>query len=394
MTIAIKPDFRRALAIVAAMALSPGVAAAATLKHEAPIPAPTLALMSARNTSASAPILMRAFKKEGELEVWKQARNGRYVHLKTFPICRWSGQLGPKSKLGDRQTPEGFYAITPRQLNPNSSYHLSFDTGFPNAYDRAQGASGAYLMVHGNCSSAGCFAMTDKGIEEIYALAREAFRGGQQAFQFQSYPFRMTAQNMARHRTDPNIGFWRQLKEGYDRFEATAEEPIVGVAGARYAFRSAKPEKEALVAARRAEEEARIAALVADGIASVRTTYADGGQHPSFRTLARAGAPALGTVSRPETLLLAGREIVVTPARKKPVQVAETTASIPAAAPRHSVAFTFGGIPSAGPEPSVFSPMPLSDAPAQLTAAVRPTLPGSKMLVSNLAGAGQTSARP
>ena len=106
--------------------------------------------MAARNTSPSAPILMRAFKKESELEVWKQTKGGRYVHLKTYPICRWSGALGPKSKIGDRQTPEGFYAITPRQMNPNSSFHLSFDTGFPNAFDRAKGASGAYLMVHGN----------------------------------------------------------------------------------------------------------------------------------------------------------------------------------------------------------------------------------------------------
>jgi hypothetical protein len=280
-------------------------------------------------------------------------------------------------------------------MNPNSSYHLSFDTGFPNAYDRAQGASGAYLMVHGNCSSAGCFAMTDKGIEEIYALAREAFRGGQQAFQFQSYPFRMTAQNMAPHRSDPNIGFWRQLKEGYDRFEATGEEPIVGVAGARYVFRSAKPEKEALVTARRAEEEARIAALVAEGVAAVWTTYADGGQHPSFRTIARAASPALGTVSRPETLALAGREVVITPARtKKPTQVADTTASVAAAPPRLSLAFTYGGIPATEPEPSVFSPMPLSESPAPLIAA-RPTPPASNRLASNFsAQMGEASARP
>jgi murein L,D-transpeptidase YafK len=375
------------LALLAAFAIGCGASAAAAQKHEAPIPGSTLSLMAARHTSASAPVLMRAFKKESELEVWKRAASGRYVHLKTYPICRWSGGLGPKSKIGDRQTPEGFYSITPRQMNPNSSYHLSFDTGFPNAYDRAQGASGAYLMVHGNCSSAGCFAMTDKQIEEIYALAREAFRGGQQAFQFQSYPFRMTAENMARHRSDPNIAFWRQLKEGYDRFEATHEEPIVGVAGARYVFRSANPAREALVAARRAEEDARVAALVADGIAAVRTTYADGGQHPSFRALARASSPSLGTVSRPEALLVAGREIVIMPARKKPVQVAAA-----AAQPRLSLAFTFGGIPATEPEPSVFSPMPLSEAPAQLVTA-RPVLP-PRMLAANLAEAGEPRARP
>src|SRR3954447_3565604 len=159
-------------------------------KHEAPTPAATLVLMRAKDTTPAAPILIRAYKKEAELEVWKKARSGRYVLIKTFPICRWSGQLGPKRTQGDRQTPEGFYAVTPTQMNPNSAYYLSFNIGYPNAYDRAHGGSGAFLMVHGTCSSAGCYAMTDQQIAEIYALAREAFAGGQQAFQFQAYPFR------------------------------------------------------------------------------------------------------------------------------------------------------------------------------------------------------------
>jgi murein L,D-transpeptidase YafK len=324
----------RAAAIAGALVLGVEAAAASWSKESAPIPDATLALITARGATPSSPILIRAFKKEAELEVWKKARDGRFVHLKTFPICRWSGQLGPKRKQGDRQTPEGFYAIAPRQMNPNSAYHLSFDTGFPNAYDRANGASGAYLMVHGTCSSAGCYAMTDKQIEEIYALAREAFAGGQQAFQFQAYPFRMTAQNMARHRSDPNIGFWRQLKEGSDRFEATGEELAVGVAGARYAFAPSKdPAKEARAKARLAEEEGRIASLIADGAAAVRTTYSDGGQHPSFRALALAGAPTLGEVSRPEALAFAGREIVITPARpKRPTQVAEAKPAVAQAA--------------------------------------------------------------
>jgi murein L,D-transpeptidase YafK len=288
-------------------------------KADAPIPAATLSLMSARGTNAAAPIVMRAYKKEAEIEVWKRATNGRYVHLKTFPICRWSGQLGPKRRQGDRQTPEGFYAIAPRQMNPNSAYYLSFDTGFPNAYDKAHGYSGSALMVHGTCSSAGCFAMTDKQVGEIYAIAREAFAGGQQAFQFQAYPFRMTAQNMARYRTDPNIEFWRQLKEGSDRFEATGEEPVVGVVNGRYAFAPSKdPAREALAVAHLAEENARVAALVADGVAALRTSYSDGGQHPTFAAMARAGAN-LGDVSRPEALLLAGREVTVIPARRKPV---------------------------------------------------------------------------
>ena len=111
--------------------------------------------------------------------MWKKNRDGQYELLKTYPICRWSGDLGPKKKEGDRQAPEGFYTITPGQMNPASNYYLAFNTGFPNAYDRAWGYTGSELMVHGDCSSRGCYAMTDEQIQEIYALARESFFGGQ-----------------------------------------------------------------------------------------------------------------------------------------------------------------------------------------------------------------------
>jgi murein L,D-transpeptidase YafK len=301
-------------------------------KDSAPIPAPTLAAMRAKDTGPSSPILMRVFKKEAELEVWKKTSGGRFVLLKTFPICRWSGQLGPKTKEGDRQAPEGFYAVTPAHMNPNSAYHLSFDTGFPNAYDRARGATGSALMVHGTCSSRGCYAMTNDAIEEIFALAREAFAGGQQAFQFQAFPFRMTAENMVKHRTDAHIAFWKQLKEGSDRFEATGEPPVVTVAAGRYAFKGSGDEaKEAKVAARRAEEDARTAMLLAGGPAAVRTTYADGGQHRTFVSLARMGVP-LGDISRPEALAFAGREIVVIPARPTPPTQVAVAAPAPAPA--------------------------------------------------------------
>ncbi|GEO12500.1 L,D-transpeptidase family protein [Microvirga aerophila] len=301
--------------MAAALMVQAGQAASGYPKHEAPIPAATVALMRGKNTSPAEPMLIRVFKKEAELEVWKRSASGRYVRLKTFPICRWSGQLGPKRKEGDRQTPEGFYAITASQMNPNSKHYLSFDTGFPNAYDRAQGATGSALMVHGTCSSAGCYAMTDAGIAEIYALVREAFRGGQKAVQLQAYPFRMTAENLVRHRLDPNIAFWRQLKEGSDRFEATGEELVVGVSAGRYAFRPARSqETETEVLAYRAMEDDHMVVLLEEGRAAVRTTYADGGQHPSFTALWRRGV-SLGEVSRPEALAYAGLERVITPAR-------------------------------------------------------------------------------
>ena len=296
--------------------LAPARGGAEPAKALAPIPAATLAIMRAKGTSPSAPLVLRSYKKESEIEVWKLSGSGRYVYIKTFPICRWSGQLGPKTHSGDRQTPEGFYPVGPRQMNPNSHYYLSFDTGFPNAYDRAHGATGSAVMVHGTCSSMGCFAMTDKQVGELYAIARDALRGGQPAFQLQAYPFHMSAKNMALYRNDANIAFWRQLKEGSDRFEATGEILETSVVGGRYAFApSHDSAKEQAARAYHTEEEARITALVKDGSAAVRTTYSDGGQNAIFAALLKKGVN-LGDVSRPEALAFAGIDVTLVPARR------------------------------------------------------------------------------
>src|SRR5438876_854576 len=125
---------------------------------------PHFAAISEKDMDLQSPILVRLFKQEAELEVWKQDRSGRFTLLKTYPICRWSGDLGPKVREGDRQAPEGFYAISPGQMNPQSAYYLSFNTGYPNAFDKALGRTGSQLMVHGDCSSRGCYAMTDEQI--------------------------------------------------------------------------------------------------------------------------------------------------------------------------------------------------------------------------------------
>jgi murein L,D-transpeptidase YafK len=183
-----------------------------------------LAKIEEKNMAPESAILMRIFKEESELEIWKEDRTGRFALLRTYPICRWSGELGPKIMAGDRQAPEGFYTITPGLMNPNSNNYLAINTGFPNAYDRANGRTGAFLMIHGGCSSAGCYAMTDEQIAEIYALAREAFSGGQKSFQIQAYPFRMTPLNMAGHRNSPHIAFWKMLQQGYDHFEVARYE--------------------------------------------------------------------------------------------------------------------------------------------------------------------------
>lgn len=210
-------------------------------KAEKRLPPALVQSMRAKGMSTTAPIMVRIFKEEATLEVWKQKDNGRYDLATSYDICKWSGKLGPKFTEGDRQAPEGFYTVRPHQMNPQSSYHLSFNIGFPNAYDRAHGRTGQHLMVHGACSSAGCYSMTDEQVEQIYAFARDAFKGGQTDFQIQAFPFRMTAANMARYQDDPNYEFWTMLKEGYDHFEITKVPPKVDVCGKRYVFNQIAP---------------------------------------------------------------------------------------------------------------------------------------------------------
>jgi murein L,D-transpeptidase YafK len=200
-----------------------------------------LALLQKKNMPKDSPILVRVFKEESEVDVWKQDTTGLYQLLKVYPICRWSGELGPKKAEGDRQAPEGFYSITPGLMNPNSNYYLAINMGFPNAFDKANGYTGGFLMIHGDCSSRGCYAMTDEQIGEIYSLARESFLGGQKQFQIQAYPFRMTPANLARHRTNPNMAFWKMLKEGNDHFEVTHMEPKVDVCDRHYVFDAQQP---------------------------------------------------------------------------------------------------------------------------------------------------------
>jgi len=207
-----------------------------TVKAEKQLSAKRVAELQKKGMTRTSPIIARIFKEEGKLEIWKQKTNGRYDIVASYNICKMSGKLGPKFIEGDRQAPEGFYTVRPSQMNPNSSYHLAFNIGYPNAYDRANGRTGSNLMVHGACSSSGCFAVTDREIEEIYAFGRDAFRGGQTEFQVQSFPFRMTAANMARYRNDPNFEFWKMLKEGYDQFELTKVPPKVDVCEKRYVF--------------------------------------------------------------------------------------------------------------------------------------------------------------
>ena len=354
-----------------------------------PIPEATLASMSAKGTTKNNPVLIRAYKKEAELEIWKQGADGRYVFLKSFPMCRWSGQLGPKVREGDRQVPEGFYTVTPGSMNPNSAYYLSFNVGYPNAYDRAWGHTGGSIMVHGICSSAGCFSMTDGQIEEIYAIMREAFAGGQHAVQMQSFPFRMTAENMAKARLDPNIAFWRELKKGADAFEVTKMQTPVGVCNKHYVFAKAKNgagfdaesacppldlDSEVLraVADKEARDEGEVKKLVAEGVKPIRIVYQDGGQNPAF-------AHRFAEVSRPDAIAAAPTEFVLddTPkAKPAAVQIAAARKAVgdglekPEPVVAVAAAAIPAKLPAKGAKPSLTASAKLATKPGDVTGTV------------------------
>ncbi|MBL0372913.1 murein L,D-transpeptidase [Rhizobium sp. KVB221] len=269
-------------------------------------------------------VLVRIFKEESELEVWKKKASGQYALFKTYPICRWSGKLGPKKKNGDRQAPEGFYQVSTGMLNPKSQYYLSFNLGYPNRLEDALGYSGEALMVHGACSSSGCYAMSDQGVSEIYALANKALRSGQQQFQVQAYPFRMSTANMSRHTGDPNMAFWRDLKVGYDSFGRTKQELKISTCGGRYVVNKNFPSGEPTdpLAACPADINQTDSSLLTasttqehktpEVVTSYASAYADGGMHSSFRQqLKDLGAKRMAArvstikypISRPEAAL-------------------------------------------------------------------------------------------
>lgn len=264
-------------------------------------------------------VLVRIFKEESELEVWKRKASGEYALFKTYPICRWSGKLGPKKRIGDRQAPEGFYQVNMGLLNPKSQYYLSFNLGYPNRLESALGYTGEALMVHGACSSSGCYAMTDQQMAELYPVILKAMKSGQRSLQVQAYPFRMTSANMAQHAGDPNMRFWQNLKQGYDAFNRTKRDVAVSVCEGRYQFNRnfAEDPQNPLGACPIAPGQDTVADASAtrDVVLESRITehsYVDGGMHPSFRAqLKRYGAKSFAAktstkkypISRPEAAL-------------------------------------------------------------------------------------------
>lgn len=193
--------------------------------------------LAAKGVKRGDPVFIRIFKSELRLELWMK-QGERFVLFDSYPICFFSGRLGPKLKEGDRQSPEGFYTVSKSQLNPNSRWHRSFNLGFPNAYDSHHGRTGSFLMVHGGCASVGCYAMTDGVVGELWALINAAFDAGQARFAVHVFPFRLTEERLAAYATHPWAGFWRELKPGYDLFEAERRPPGVSLCKGRYTVRS------------------------------------------------------------------------------------------------------------------------------------------------------------
>lgn len=192
--------------------------------------------LSALDLEYGAPIFIRIFKDPGVLEVWVESKNGKYVHFKDYDICYFSGNLGPKLREGDNQSPEGFYFVNAGRLNPWSSYHLAFNLGYPNRYDRFHGRTGSALMVHGNCVSVGCYAMTDDYVDEIYALGAAALKSGQPFFRVHSFPFKLDDKTLSKHKNSQWYPFWLNLKTGYDYFNEHQQPPNVEVINGKYVF--------------------------------------------------------------------------------------------------------------------------------------------------------------
>ncbi|YCM45069.1 murein L,D-transpeptidase family protein [Verrucomicrobiaceae bacterium 227] len=182
------------------------------------------------------PVFIRAFKQERVLELWLQKKDRKFELFRTYPIAAASGELGPKLKEGDRQVPEGFYFVPPSRMNPQSDFHLSFNIGYPNPYDLAHDRTGTYIMVHGSNISVGCLAMTDEKIEEIYTLCDAAHQNGQKFFRIHIFPFRMTNDEMTKHRENPWFSFWLNLQTGFQWFEERKIPPSVSVRDLTYQF--------------------------------------------------------------------------------------------------------------------------------------------------------------
>lgn len=193
-------------------------------------------LFSSRGVELNSAILfLRAFKHEGQLEVWAKAPGKVFELIKMYDICASSGTYGPKRQEGDGQVPEGFYEIN--RFNPASQFYLSLGLNYPNASDKILGKTGSLggdIFIHGSCVTIGCLPLTDDKIKEVYLMAIEAKVNGQKAIPVHIFPFKMHDENMAAFGLQyggnaASDRFWRNIKKGYDYFEKYKTLPKITV---------------------------------------------------------------------------------------------------------------------------------------------------------------------
>lgn len=173
-------------------------------------------------------IYWRSFKLEDELELWgADSSNGKYKLLKTYKVCKGSGDLGPKRKFGDMQVPEGLYYFD--RYNPNSNFRLSMKVAYPNESDMVladRDNPGNEIYVHGGCASVGCLPMTDSAIDEIYwiTVLAQNYQGKNAKIPIDIFPCRFTKKNWSYLKLNYShkpqlIKFWQNLEEAYVFFE-------------------------------------------------------------------------------------------------------------------------------------------------------------------------------
>ena len=265
--------------------------------------------LAAQGLTRGAPVLIRIFKEESELELWLQSGD-RFRRFATYKICRWRGVLGPKLTEGDRQSPEGFYSFGQDQLLWQGHWFRAFNINYPNTLDRSLGRSGSGILIHGACSSIGCYAMTDPVIDEMFDLIVAAFAAGQPRVQVHIFPFHMTLANLARHEKSPWAGFWRDLKPASDLFVSTQLPPRVGVCDGRYVVRPgqagvpADPRiKDWCGAAPWSDSADRLASLMEyRRAAAVPAASAIGAKPPSERVVLYARLSREGKIPKPQLL--------------------------------------------------------------------------------------------
>ena len=214
--------------------------------------------LNKKDLSIESQVFVRIFKQDKKLELWIK-KDKTFEIFKMYPICEYSGELGPKIKNGDRQAPEGIYKIKKNLLNPNSKLHLGINIGYPNEYDRYYKRNGSAIMIHGGCVSVGCYAMTDSLIEEIYVIFEESLKHNKYV-SVHIYPFELTSKNIDNHnnyidtsfigsllafiQNSPKykynefIPFWKELKAAYDFFEENKILPSIQIINGHYVISS------------------------------------------------------------------------------------------------------------------------------------------------------------